>query len=336
MGPAEPPAPQRVEWERAAARPARYRPATGRGPWVALLVATVLVVAALVVASPGGETPQDVDPYAVDQVAQRYRALGSSLLADALTCAPLAPRPGQAEAVTCSFGTWTLLLVAHADPAALAAARAAAAGRGPDVVRWAVTEAAGATAVLSETAAGASSAYWDATAPRPVSATASAPALPLPDLLVFVRARGSAHALPDLPGPAFRSGALWALAEPHAGASCRALPAPEHLPSSAEEVRCTLADGVEALFVRDRNAAEFERTRASFRLGTTAAPGTLRSGTWDPPGARGPDGLLLSYVYADEDVAQLYADDPASACWVLLRGTGGRSPDELRAFWESR
>ncbi|WP_214408152.1 hypothetical protein [Pseudonocardia lacus] len=331
---ASPEPPPRIRWD--AGRTGRA-PERRRIVGIALFAGVLALVACLVAVLPRfatAPTPPPVDPYAVDEVAQRYRALGATLLAGVLTCAPHVPQPGQAEAVGCSFGAWTLLLVSHADRAALDAHRATSSTRGPATTRWATTGEPDSVSVLSETATGAATVYWDSTTPRPVSATATAAALPLPDLLAAVDARGVPRALPELPGPAFRSGTLWALAEPHTdGRSCRARPAAEQLASSAEEVRCGLADGVEALFVRDRNAATFEKTRAAFRSGTTAVPGSLRSGEWRPPGGTGPAGLLLSYRYAPDDVPQLYADHPETSSWVLLRGTG--TPERLREFWES-
>jgi hypothetical protein len=344
MAPPEPLPRPRVRWDAAAdvPDPAGPHPTTARGRRrtlrVALLAGALALVAGLVVVAPRlgpAPTPAPADRYAVDEVSQRYRALGATLLADVLGCAPRDPQPGQAEAVSCSFGTWTLLLVSHTDRAALDAQRAGTSTRGPAVTRWAATTGPDSVSVLSETAAGAATVYWDSAIPQPVSATATAATLPLPDLLAAVDARGAPQARAELPGPAFRSGALWALAAPYAdGRSCRPLPAADQLPSSAEEVRCTVADGIEALFVRDRNPAAFERTRAEFRSGSTAVPGTLRPGAWQPPGSTGPAGLLLSYVYADDDAAQLYVDDPATSSWALLRGTG--TPDQLRDFWESR
>jgi len=111
----------------------------GRGPWVAAVLAGVVLVGAgvgVVVALRGGEDDPgrssrpggaaapavDVEPAALDE---RYSALAGTITAGASGCTAGAPGPGEAEVVQCAVSTGTLRLVTHTGEPALLAARAA-------------------------------------------------------------------------------------------------------------------------------------------------------------------------------------------------------------------
>lgn len=120
----------RVSWEeltgahgsgtRPISEPVHPPPSTRRPrrAWLLVAAASALLAAAVVAAialAPGRPAPAP-DRYAVDQVAQRYRALGANLLTGAVRCAAVAPDPGELERVDCSFGGSSVILVGYDTP----------------------------------------------------------------------------------------------------------------------------------------------------------------------------------------------------------------------------
>lgn len=310
-------------------------------PVVAIAVAAIaFAVVATIVAVRSGPEPGVPDRYALDQVGLRYRALGAGLLDGALRCAPIAAQPGRTETVDCAFGAWSVVLVSYDSRAALDVSRSQALAPAPDSVRSAQAAEDDAAFAMDETAAGVASVHWDAADPRPVSATISTAALPLPDLLDFYDSRGvGLLARPGQPGPAFRSGALWAFARSRVLAddpTCA--PAPEWRDSmhdSVEAVKCTYPDGTVLGLAQLRDAAVVERYREDNLRAEWAVPGTVRVGAWAATDDPAMAGVLVEYVFAEDGDSSLYFDDLDTSCFGLMFHPD-LTQDQLKAVWSQR
>lgn len=293
----------------------RHRARTRTLVAVALVVGVAVLTAALLVAGPTEHAAPD--RHAVEQVAGRYRALGAGLLAGAVRCAPLRPEPGELERIDCSFGSYSMVLVGYDTPSRLSEVRGRSRMADPTSVRWAATAGPGAAVAIDETRSGTSTIYWDADAPRPMSATVSTSELSLPDLVAFWDTRGFALVQrPELPGPAFRSGVLWAslgfLFGDDPGVECAASAT---LKDVAEEVICTFPNGVGAKLVLAGDEERFVRYRTPLASDANAVPGTHQLGTWSLDGrtkGQFAEGVLLgpsptSYLYIDDPEARTFA-----------------------------
>ena len=106
-----PPDEYRVSWN----APPPTSPVRARRWPLAAAMAVVLAATAggaLWFVRAGGTAPDPPPPdrYAVDQVAQRYRALGARLLDGVTRCAQLPAAPGEVERVGCDVGTVSFTL----------------------------------------------------------------------------------------------------------------------------------------------------------------------------------------------------------------------------------
>jgi hypothetical protein len=273
------------------------------------------------------------DRYAVEQVAQRFRALGADLLDDALRCAPLEPSAAEPDRVTCDFGAWSVELVEYRSAADLLAARDRAVARAPDVARTATTRTDEGSFGLTETVSGTSTVRWDTATPQPRSATVSTGALTLTELLAFADSRRFALVdRPQPPGAGFASGRLWVLARPFVeqlGGTCGPLPAGRSYPDSAEAVNCGFGNGADIDFVLPAGPRDFREYRDGFASDYLTAPGSKRIGSW--PGG-GPDGRWVEYVQAQDGNSRLYFDRPELGVFGLVFHRDLDQP-QLRAFW---
>ncbi|WP_214406050.1 hypothetical protein, partial [Pseudonocardia lacus] len=280
--------------------------------------------------------------FAVDQVAQRYRALGADLLLGARRCVALAPTPGQTEHLACDVetgaGALTLELVSFDTVARLREQRAAAMPAAADSVRSARATGPGAAFVMDETAAGASRVYWDVESPRPVSATVAADR-PLAELVAFHDARrAGAVQRPEQPGAAFAVPAMWQLAtavvrDPDAVDCAAVAPSPEY-PGTVEQVTCRFPDGMVADFGLAADAASFNRLRVALASPPGIVPGSQWIGAWEGPdvGDAVP-GQLSYYTLADGGASRLYYDRRDWLSFGFLRGEGFTT-ERLYRFWQ--
>jgi hypothetical protein len=303
---------------------------------VPVAVVAVILAAGVLLLLPGPTGRAQPDRYDVEQVGQRYRALGATLLADALRCAPLTPAPGSQEAAQCAFGAWSMILTAYDDNDHLVDARRRATAPAADSVRAAARTDDAAAFAMDETAAGTVTVYWDVTDPRPISATVSTTAVTLPELLAFFDERGfAALARPEQPGAAFVSGQLWAFAAPFVegrGTTCGPIPPNKTFDNAVEEVRCQYPSGVGVDFAQVVGPEEAATYRELFsQEDHLTTPGTLRIGTWTPTG--GPEGRTTEYIATSDRVSHLYFDRPDTFCFGLMYGPEGLTQDRLRAFW---
>jgi hypothetical protein len=339
--------PHRVRWDDhrgmdPAAPPARAR------RWRRLPVAAagaVAVVAALVavpLVSSGSREPAAPDRYAVEQVAQRYRALGAALLDGAIGCAPVDPEPGQSERVACSFGTWSMQLTTYDSVSRLVGVRERRTAPDLTAVREAVTRADGSAAVMRETAdpadptlaRAAATLYWDAELPRPVSASVETSEVSMPELARFWDSRHvPGIARPDLPGPEITAAPLWKLARDFlrgSGATCGDVPAHKSFRGAVEEHRCSYPNGVTAEFVLLASTEQVHEYRTIYADPYLVRPGTQRLGSWtDTVTDRG---QLIEYVIDSEGLAYLYFDEPNLHAFGLMYGFGP-DQDRLKTFW---
>jgi hypothetical protein len=320
-----------LSWDGPGARPAATVPLASprrrRTPvWIALGGLVLLAgLSAFLLLRPVPTPPPD--RFAVDQVGQRYRALGATLLDGALRCAPVPTSPGERERVDCSFGSWSVVLAEYDSSGRLADHRAQATADDPNAARQAVAPGWG----LKETTAQAT-AYWEAEAPRPMSATITTDDLSLPALAAFVDGRGTPTPRPAVPGPEFDDAALWTLARPfvaRTAATCDGQTPDEAIGGSVESVKCRYPDGVTAEFVLRPSTDDVLLFRANYAGPDGARPGSTRLGAW----ADGPvRGQLVEYVGADDGVPYLYWDQPDLQAFGLMYAPG-RSQDELKSFW---
>jgi hypothetical protein len=312
--------------------PRRSRALVGAAVVVAVVVAALLSGIALATRSP--PPAPEADRYAVEQVAQRFRALGAGLLDGALRCSPLDRAPAEPDHVTCDFGAWSVDLVEYGSTPDLLAARDRATAAGPDVARTAATRTGDGSFGLAETVSGTSTVRWDSAVPRPVSATVSTSALTLPQLLAFTDTRGFALVdRPEPPGAAFASGRLWVLAGPFVerlGGTCGPLPGSRSYPGSTEAVRCVFGNGADIDFVLVANPDDFTEYRDGFTSDYLTLPGTRRTGPW--PGG-GPDGRWVEYVQSQDGDSRLYFDRPELGAFGLVFHRDLDQP-QLRAFWD--
>jgi hypothetical protein len=311
----------------------------------ALIVAGALIGGVALALQPRPTEPAAADRYAVDQVAQRYRALGATLLDGARSCAPARPQPGDTEAVTCTFDRWSMTLTTYDTPGRLVGVRnqsvADAAGRVRDAHRT-VRDAA---VVLSETgiATGASTVtstvYWDTVLPRPVSAVVSSTEIGLLDLVARYDARGSTLLeRPEVPGPAFASGSLWRFASDSQsllGASCGPVPADDPTRAGTlDAVRCTFPTGVRADFFQLATNEQLVERRLAATSEDGKVPGTLRNvNAWGFDGAdQDTRGQLAEYVSAADGDAYIYWDRPDTLSFGLLTHPD-LTQDQLAPAW---
>jgi hypothetical protein len=310
----------------------------------ALLVAILLVVLAAGAAAafaaglvPGPAAPAAADRFAVEQVAQRYRALGATLLDGAASCARDVPQPGEVEAVSCAFDGWTMHLTSYDSASRLIEERERPLVEAPSSLRSTRAVTSDAAFALVETGAG-STIYWDTTRPRPASARIDSGGPGLLDLVARYDSRGVTTVdRPEPPGPAFASGELWLFAAQTLGvddASCA--PAPRADPAGAaavDAVRCTLPDGgvVDMVQVGSYEQLLARRTVAASEDGKV--PGTLRGvGGWKLEEETDNRGQFAEYVGLDDGDAHIYWDDERTRCVALLSHPD-LGQDELLRSW---
>jgi hypothetical protein len=290
----------------------------------------------------GGAERVAPDVFAVDQVAQRYRALGADLLAGAQRCAPLPPSPGQTERLGCTVdtagGPLTLELTSFDTAVRLREVRAQALPAAAGSVRSARATRPDAAFVMDETGAGASRVYWDVEAPRPVSASVAADR-PLGELVAFYDARRSAAVpRPEQPGAAFTVPSMWRLARTpvssQEGVECaRVPPAPEY-PGAVQQVTCRFPNGMVADFGLMPDVASFNRLRVALSSPPGIAAGSQWTGGWqsDEFGEQA-IGQMAYYTLAEGNVSRLYYDSREWLCFGVLHGDGF-SREQLHSFWE--
>ncbi|MCO1655255.1 hypothetical protein [Pseudonocardia humida] len=313
-----------------------------------------LVVAAALVVLPGAaaavwatrpSAAPGPDVFAVDQVAQRYRALGADLLAGALRCAPLppSPSPGQTERVGCEVpagaATLTRELTSFDTVLRLRAARAAAPAPAPDSARSGGVTEAGAAFAMDQTVDGVSHLYWDTESPRPVSAAVRSGELPMAAVVALHdQRRFTGVARPSQPGEAFASPQLW---QPAAvvltdggagrdGVECTAVPPAPQYPGTVELVSCRSRRRAGRLRAgRRRRGVEPAPVAPAAPDGIE--PGTQWIGGWaDEDGAD--DGRRLScYEPVGPEPARLYHDRRDRLSFGLLFG-GGLPAEQLHRF----
>jgi hypothetical protein len=349
LGAAATPAPgrYRIDWDGPAAAPVSTLPIppqrwhllsrpllVASGIALGLVAAAVLTV--VLVRGTGAPAQPPPDRHAVDQVAQRYRALGATLLDGALRCAPLQPAPGELERLDCSFGAWSVVLTGYDSPSRLADARERAMAETPDAARESVTTGPDAAFAMRETAGDRATAtiYWDADLPRPVSASVSTTELSLPALVAFWDARGvGTITRPEVPGAAFESAALWSLADSFVSpvdSTCGPVPADRSYPRAAEEVRCIYPNGVRVDFVLVDTAEQIYEYRRYYASPDGTVPDTLRVGGWSS-GTDEVRGQLMEYVLVADGFSYLYFDDATLPAFGLM--FDGRGQEDLEAFW---
>jgi hypothetical protein len=341
---------RRLHWDQqdgtrtsgAAAGPPRRR----SGIVIAAVAVLVLVLAAagVIAAVQGRAAPPPPDRYAVDQVAQRYRALGATLLDGAMRCAPVAPDPGELEEVDCTFGAWSTVLTSYDTPSRLAAAGELLAPAGGDHLREGRTTGPGGTVTFVEDATedggSRSTVHWDTTTPRPAGATVTTSALPMSELAGFLDSRGFAGVeRPDVPGPQFRSGRLYRLASGlgrKTSSTCVVAPLTGRLRGAEEEVRCTYANGASARFARFRDLRDLLAVRDEYATELGDVPGTLRVGGWstsDPAQGSADSNQLIEFVAADDGDAELYYDQTSSRCLGIVTHPDF-TQEQLRTFFQ--
>jgi hypothetical protein len=286
--------------------------------------------------------PPAVDAFAVDQVAQRYRALGADLLAGAERCAPLAPQPGQTEHVGCTIATGRgplgLELTTYDTSARLREARDRAMEAGPGSARSARADAGDGAFVMDEAASGGSRLYWDVEVPRPVSA-AVADSRPLGELVAFYDARRFAVVQrPEQPGAAFTDPRLWLLAHEvlrgHADAGCTEVPPAAEYPGAQLQVTCHLPDGIVADFGTVPDPAAFTRLRTALASPPGIVPGSQWIGGWQGSDGRSDGQQLTYYALAEGNASRLYYDSREALGFGLL-SSDGLTPEQLHAFWQN-
>lgn len=275
------------------------------------------------------------DRFAVDQVAQRYRALGLDLLAGARRCAPVAPEPGERERVDCNFGDWSMVLIDHDTPGRLGEARTRAVAAPAGAVRSADAMQGDTAFVMHQERSGTSTVYWDTETPRPLSATISTGELSPAELLAFWDTRASTLLRrPEFPGAEFASATLWELAGPFvkaSGATCAPTPV-EHMFAEAAECRYSNEAVMEFTLLADPE--QFGRYRNRFASEANTLPGTLRLGAWLLEGDSENRGQLAEYASAPGGDSYLYFDDSDALAFGLVFHPD-LSQDELKAFWSS-
>ena len=327
----------RVEWGRPAP------PGRRRGVWaVAAVAAVVVAVVATVLVAGGAPARPAPDRDAPDQVAQRYRALGATLLSGAVRCAAVRPEPGESERLDCGFGAYSMILTSYDTADRLLAARAAARALPPSSVRSAVAVQPDGAFVLDETRDTTSTVFWDSLTPRPMSATVTTTRLAPPALVAFYDARGSTVLRrPELPGPQFDSGVLWSAVGAHfadePGAQCGHAPNGVTPADLKEEVHCTFADGLTGIFDLPVSTERFTFARAALGSDTDAVPGTHSFTTWtgiiDQSGTVSTGGLA-QYVRRTDGWAYLYFDQPGAQSYGYLRSTT-LTQAQLLDFWRT-
>jgi hypothetical protein len=302
---------------------------------VGVLVAVAVGVAVVVLLTRPTAEPAAPDRYAIDQVAQRYRALGSALLAGAERCAPSDPQPGQTERVECTFvgEGWSMVLTSYDTASRLAEVRRQTVRPAADSLRSAdAIDADTDTAfAMAESPAGAPTVYWDTTAPRPVSASLTSSTLPLPDLVDRYDTRGPTAQRPEVPGADFRSGDLFVLSQA-VGDDGGCEPGDvDGQPEVLEIVSCTYPNGVSSTFIRLADYQDLVGYRTRYASEAGKVPGTLRGvGAWEAEGET--KGQFAEFVAVDDGNAHIYFDDEAALCLGLITHPD-LGQDELRELW---
>ena len=326
---------------------------------VALTVAAAAAAAIVVIVLNRSGAPEPtpvVDRFALSEVAQRYRALGATLLAGARRCVPLAPQVGEVERVRCDFADHTLDLVQYGSAARLRQDRARTVDSTLEWVRFGQVLDQDATFSMHEDRTGAATVYWDSVLPRPQSAVVTNSAgsaatggtiarLSLPDLVDFYDGRRfGGLTRPELDGVQFRSGVLADLAQNDLNERemrCRADPAGPYR-RAAEQVTCTFREGVTAWYVLVDDAASYAVYRKDIASSANAVPGSHHSEAWDVSTDH-KGGTLTFYQEMSTSQSVLYSElvyrDPAGrapgqrtlAIAVYRHPT--MSPAQLKAWW---
>lgn len=301
----------------------------------------VVLVAVLAVVFNQERAAPPPDRYAVDQVAQRYRALGAALLDGALGCAPIAPEPGLTERVSCSFGTWSLQLSSYDSASRLAGVREQQTTPDLTAVREAITRGPGSAAVMREVAEpgdvslgnAAATLYWDSDLPRPVSASVRTTDVPMPELAAFWDTRRvEGPPRPDLPGREFRAAPLWKLARDFINgtdATCGDVPADKLFPNAVEQHRCRYSNGLSVEFALLPGDQQLFDYRTTFADPDGVQPGSQRLGSWTDGTTRG---QMIEYIASGDGVAYLYFDDPDVRAFGLMYGANA-DQDRVKTFW---
>jgi hypothetical protein len=163
---------------------------------------------------------------------------------------------------------------------------------------------------------------------------------PIAEVLAFHdERRFGALRRPEQPGPAFASPALWKLASVVVvvgAGTCTATPREEYFTGTVEQVSCTFPNGVQAGFARVPDHRALTTFRVSSAHEEYAAPGTVRTGSWEDIGDTGAEQTqLIEYVLATDGDAYLYYDRQETLCLGVLH-----HPDfdqaRLRDFFLSR
>jgi hypothetical protein len=309
-----------------------------RRRWVLLAgAAAALAVVLATVVSKGSdpEPPPAPDRYAVDQVGQRFRALGAVEQLRAERCSPLALAPGERESVACSFGGDTLVLVRYDTRGGLLDARRKAITPDKTAVRNDQAVQNGAAYAIQENASGSSTLYWDVETPRPVSARVVTERLSLPELVGFWDARRfTVVTRPLVLGPTFRSGVLYTLAENlvNEPGDCISDPKPFH--GAVEQVKCTFSSGVIALFVLLADAPTFNSYLADYASDTASRPGTYHHEVWETTSGDRIGNLVYYADNATGDAALFFDAGPTSLTFAYLTHPT-MTPQALKTWWRS-
>lgn len=307
------------------------------GVFGALLVGGLVAGAVLLTREPAPVPP---DPFAVPSVAERYGALGSTLLAGVTRCSPTDAAAGETERVRCEFAEFDLILSTHETAATLQTARDVALNTDGSLRSARLNEDVAALA-MEETTAERSRVYWDVTQPRPMSATVSRDNTDLPDLIAWWDARGfsalTRPEVPALPKDEFQSDDLQEFAKDFLGAPGVRCQTETPMDGKEESVACTWANGVVVFFFLASGRSALEETRQDFLFNVEqkAAPGSFfREPTgWsdqDKPAVK--QGEYSQYLTADNGAAIIYFDQDSTLCWAFMYASSG-DLQRLREFW---
>lgn len=241
-----------------------------------LLAGGGVVVAFLVRPGPPKQVPPD--PFAVTAVADRYRALGATLLEGATRCSPTDAAAGEVERVRCEFAEYDLMLSTYQTAATQRTARDVALNTEGSRRSARTTEDVAAFAMEQKTD-GSSRVYWDVTQPRPVSATVSRGNTDLPDLIGWWDGRGfTALKRPEatgLPDDAFKSDELKKLASDWLNAPGAVCTSGTQTFGQRELVTCYWDNDVVASFYLAPDRAAFEANRQYYLSDAGTVSGTF-------------------------------------------------------------
>ncbi|GLZ41981.1 hypothetical protein [Actinokineospora sp. NBRC 105648] len=314
-------------------------PTRTRVVWLPIVIVAVLALVGGGVFLLNRDTEQPPAPppdrYATDQVAARYRALGARLLDDALRCAQLPARPSEVERVSCDIGTSTLTLTTYDAPSRLAETRRSEVPE-TGAVRSARAEQQGAGFAMAEIESGAATIRWDIDSPRPVSANLTTDRGGLtPILTTYDALQFGGLARPDLPGPAFTSGVLWAFAENQVinaeKPQCQQVPVAA---GTTEMVKCPLTDGGMLTFALAATRADLIKQRTENAAGGGKVPGTVQVRAWNHSTGGDITGQFITFTTADDKSPTIYFDDDQTLAYGYLFGAPGSSPEALDDRWQ--